>query len=460
MKLKSPVLRKSGFSPKVFLLTLSMSFFVFSATAFAGIQTQQSEQDSTNNAAIEQPSPNDTATTQLAGQPSGADSASADTTRVAEKGAQADTTSQAAKEDTASTDAGSAESEPAGVEKFSHYRNDIKRGERFFRGLLPHNNQQESCASCHNIMPSDTLNWNPSAMDIANKYLEKDFAEFKAVVMEPSGGKMAEVHRDYDFEDTDLKTVKAYLDDLSMRGPAPVKPTITRLLFFILLGLIITWALLEMIFFRKIKYKAIPLLIFLGVFGYQVKMIYEEGVRLGRSPGYEPTQPIKFSHKVHAGQNQIDCMYCHFTVEQSKSAGIPPTDLCLNCHSLVREGTRSGKFEIAKVIEASENEVPIEWVRIHDLPDHVFFSHAQHVNAGKLDCIECHGDVAEMDVIRQVEDLSMGWCIDCHRTKEVQFVENSFYESYETLHEQIKKGEIDKVTVDMIGGTDCMKCHY
>ncbi len=458
MKLKSPVLRKSGFSPKVFLLTLSMSIFVFSATAFAGTQMQQSEQDSANSAAVEQSSPADTATTQPAGQPS--DTASTDTTNAVEQEAQADTTSQAVMGDTISTDTASAKSEAAQVEKFSHYRNDIKRGERFFRGLLPHNNKQVSCASCHNIMPSDTLNWNPSAMAIANKYIEKDFDEFKAVVMEPGDGLMAEVHKGYDFEEADLKTVKAYLDDLSMRGPAPVKPTITRLLFFILLGLIITWALLELIFFRKIKYKAIPVIIFLGVFGYQVKMIYEEGVRLGRSPDYEPAQPIKFSHKVHAGQNQIDCMYCHFTVEQSQSAGIPPTDLCLNCHSLVREGTRSGKFEIAKVIEASENEVPIEWVRVHDLPDHVFFSHAQHVNAGKLDCIECHGDVAEMDVIRQVEDLSMGWCIDCHRTKEVQFVDNNFYESYETLHEQIKKGEIDKVTVDMIGGTDCMKCHY
>ncbi|MDO9615788.1 MAG: cytochrome c3 family protein, partial [Bacteroidota bacterium] len=84
----------------------------------------------------------------------------------------------------------------------------------------------------------------------------------------------------------------------------------------------------------------------------------------------------------------------------------------------------------------------------------------QHVNAGKLDCIECHGDVIEMDVIRQVQDLSMGWCIDCHRTKEVQFANNNFYESYEKLHEQIKSGQINKVTVDMIGGTDCMKCHY
>ena len=453
MKLKSPVLWKSGFFPMGFLLVLSISIFVFSAAAFAETQMQQSEQDSADSSLVEQSSTSDTVVAR-------SDSASAAQNVDPEAGAQADTTGQAAKEDTVSTDTASAKSEPHGEDRFSHYRNDIKRGERFFRGLLPHNNQQESCVSCHNLTPTDTLNWNPSAMDIANKYLEKGFAEFKAVVMEPSGGKMAEVHKDYSFEDADLKTVKAYLDDLSMRGPAPVKPTIDRLLLFLFLGLVLTWALLEIIFFRKIKYKAIPLIVFLAAFSYQAKMIYEEGVSLGRSQGYEPEQPIKFSHKVHAGQNQIDCKYCHFTVEQSKSAGIPPTDLCLNCHSLVREGTRSGKFEIAKVIEATEKGIPVEWVRIHDLPDHVFFSHAQHVNAGKLDCVECHGEVAEMDVVKQVEDLSMGWCLDCHRTKEVQFVDNNFYESYGALHEQIKKGEIDKVTVDMIGGTDCMKCHY
>jgi hypothetical protein len=314
--------------------------------------------------------------------------------------------------------------------------------------------------SCHHLVPPDPLNWNPSAMAIATKYFDQDLASFEAVIINPGGSKMAEAHAGYQFDHADLGSMKAYLDDLSMRGPPPLKPNINQLLLFILLGLIVTWALLELIIFRKINHKFIPLIIFLGAFGFQMNTLYEEGVRLGRSPGYEPAQPIKFSHKVHAGQNQIDCMYCHFTAENSISAGIPPADLCLNCHSLVREGTRSGKFEIAKVIDANEKQVPIEWIRIHDLPDHVFFSHAQHVNAGKLDCMECHGDVARMDVVRQEEDFSMGWCLDCHRTREVQFTDNNFYGSYEKLHERIRNGEIDKVTVEMIGGTDCMKCHY
>lgn len=342
----------------------------------------------------------------------------------------------------------------------AHNKDIAKRGERFFKGMLPHNSKQPACVSCHNLTRSDTLNWNPSALEIANKYFDKGFDEFFAVVMQPDGDKIAEVHKGYQFEEADLRTVKAYLDNISTRGHIPESPNINRLMLFILLSLIVIWSLLELVVLRKIKYKAIPLVILIGVFGYQVFIVYEESVNLGRSIDYEPDQPIKFSHKIHAGQNKIDCKYCHFTAENSQSAGIPPADLCLNCHSLVREGTRSGRFEIAKVIEANEKKVPIEWIRIHDLPDHVFFSHAQHVNAGKLDCKECHGDVAQMDVVRQVEDLSMGWCLDCHRTTEVQFANNAFYESYEKLHEQIKSGKVNKVTVDMIGGTDCMKCHY
>ncbi len=341
-----------------------------------------------------------------------------------------------------------------------HSHADIQRGERFFKGFLPINRNFESCVSCHNIYKSDTLNWNPSAMDIAVKFAGKDFSEFQIAVMEPDGIKMEASHKDFKIEEVDLKKVKLYLDDLALTGPPPTGPTITQIMLFILLGLLITFALLDLIFFHKIRYRFVSVLVLVIALGFQVKMVATAAIDLGRSQNYEPDQPIKFSHKIHAGQNKIDCKYCHFTVEQSKSAGIPPMDLCLNCHSLVREGTRSGKFEIAKVIEANEKQMPVEWIRVHNLPDHVFFSHAQHVNAGKMDCIECHGNVIEMDVIRQVQDLSMGWCIDCHRTKEVQFANNNFYESYEKLHEQIKSGQIDKVTVDMIGGTDCMKCHY
>ncbi len=341
-----------------------------------------------------------------------------------------------------------------------HSKDDIKRGERFFKGLLPFNRTGESCVSCHNLNHSDTLNWNPSAIDIAQKYISKDFTSFQAAVMQPSGIKMSASHVDFNLSEEDLKTVKVYLDHLATTGVHPEKPSFYNLILFLFLGLLITWALIELIFIRKVKWKIVPLIIFLGAFGWQAKMIATDAIKLGRQQNYAPDQPVKFSHKVHVGDNGIDCKYCHTTVEQGKSAGIPATNLCMNCHVIIREGTNSGKFEIAKVVNASESGKPIEWIRIHNLPEHVFFSHAVHVGSGKIDCASCHGPVETMDVMKQHADLSMGWCINCHRETKVQFAENPYYETYIKLHEELKSGKVDSITAEKIGANDCMKCHY
>ena len=341
-----------------------------------------------------------------------------------------------------------------------HSNEDIKRGERFFKGLLPFKRDYSSCVSCHNLTPTDTLNWNPSAMDIALKYADKDFASFQAVITNPSGIKMEASHVNFNIPEEDLKTVKVYLDNLAHSGvPAP-KPTYYNLILFLFLGLLLTWAIVELIFLHKIKWKIIPVIIFVGAFGWQVKMIVTDAIKLGRQESYAPDQPIKFSHKVHVGENGIDCKYCHTTVEQGKSAGIPAANLCMNCHIIIREGTNSGKFEIAKVVEANETGTPIEWTRIHNLPDHVFFSHEVHVGSGKLDCAQCHGPVEEMDIMKQYSDLSMGWCVNCHRDTKVDFANNGYYEHFVKMHEDLKSGAIDSVTAEDIGANDCMRCHY
>ncbi len=341
---------------------------------------------------------------------------------------------------------------------FSH--EELKRGERFFKGLLPFERKAESCVSCHNILPVDTLNWNPSAMDIALKYAATDFAAFEQVVMQPTGKKMSEVHQLFDISNNDLKLVKGYLDEMAHEGPQPEKTNIVWLIGLISLILVVLWASTELLLIRKVKPRIITVTVLLGAFIWLTNMLYHEAVDLGRQEAYAPLQPIKFSHEVHAGLNQTDCFYCHSTAEYSKSAGIPSVNVCMNCHLIVREGTNSGKFEIDKIYHAFENNIPIEWVRVHNLPDHVFFSHAQHVGAGKLDCAECHGPVEEMDVLTQHADLSMGWCLDCHKTRKVQFIENDYYATYKEFHDQITSGMIDSVTVEQIGGTDCMKCHY
>jgi hypothetical protein len=132
----------------------------------------------------------------------------------------------------------------------------------------------------------------------------------------------------------------------------------------------------------------------------------------------------------------------------------------MNCHTLIREGTHSGKFEIAKVVEAYESGKPIEWIRIHNLPDHVFFNHANHAGAQKLDCTKCHGDVKNMDIMKQHSDLSMGWCVNCHRETKVDFLGNEYYSKFVKLHEDLKSGKIDSITAQDTGANQCSRCHY
>ena len=229
---------------------------------------------------------------------------------------------------------------------------------------------------------------------------------------------------------------------------------------FIILAILIFVSIFDLLVTKIVKARWIHTIIILTAVVILSEMLFVEAAGLGRQQYYQPDQPVWFSHKVHAGQNQIDCEYCHFTASKSMHAGIPPVNVCMNCHSQVKEGKQTGKEEIDKIYAAIADNKPIEWVKVHNLPDHVYFNHAQHYNVGKVACEECHGEVEKMDQIIQVEELSMGWCIDCHREKAVQFTNNKFYEQYSELHKKMENGEIDKVTVQMMGGDDCQKCHY
>ncbi len=337
---------------------------------------------------------------------------------------------------------------------------DLKRGERLFYGLVPISLEAPACADCHYTNYIDTINWNPSAFDIAGTYTGKNIEDLMKVINKPVGKRMQEVHAGIEIDTEQAVLLQAYLEKLHHQGEPGRKPVIDKLLLFILVNILGFAAIIDLLFTHKIPYRAIHLVLILGATVYIMEQMISEGIRSGRQQNYAPTQPIKFSHKIHAGDNKIDCQYCHTTAEVSKSASIPPANLCLNCHVLIVEGTKSGKFEINKIAEAQQNMDPIEWVRVHNLPDHVFFSHAQHVGAGKLDCAECHGPVEEMDVIREYSDLSMGWCLDCHRTRKVDFENNDYYALFEAYHEEVKSGMRDSVLVEDIGGTNCMKCHY
>ncbi len=260
------------------------------------------------------------------------------------------------------------------------------------------------------------------------------------------------------------------------------------------------------------------------IFGYKT---VDNATRLGRQQDYKPDQPIKFSHKLHAGTNKIDCQYCHDTARRSKHASIPGTNTCMNCHAAVKKGSITGTSEITKIyasigfdplqnkyipdyeywsekqiedlykkwigqeymtsnsltsldengrltvenqwegiVKALKNDSngkiqgPIEWVRIHNLPDHAYFNHSQHVAVGQVECQKCHGPVEEMEVVYQYSTLGMGWCINCHRETEVKFKDNAYYDQYERYHNELKAGTREKVTVEDIGGLECQKCHY
>lgn len=203
------------------------------------------------------------------------------------------------------------------------------------------------------------------------------------------------------------------------------------------------------------------------------KVGWDAAVNVGVYTGYEPEQPIKFSHKLHAGENGIDCQYCHSSASYSKSAGIPSPNLCMNCHTYIQEGPEYGKEEIGKIYAALDfdpvtktygpNQKPIKWVKVHNLPDHVYFNHSQHVTVGKIDCQKCHGPVETYTVGKQHESLTMGWCINCHRETKVQMKDNGYYdEIHKRLPEDLKKQYLEDgtITVSELGGIECAKCHY
>jgi hypothetical protein len=247
-------------------------------------------------------------------------------------------------------------------------------------------------------------------------------------------------------------------------------------------------------FYKNKTYLMAGILVLAAVGGY---FAINGAVGLGRMQNYQPEQPIYYSHTVHAGTNQISCLYCHGTAQDSKHAGIPSVNVCMNCHKSIKEYTGTdvlqredgtavnGTAEIQKLYEYAgwdaatktykpdtdgdgipDGAKPIPWVKIHNLPDHVYFNHSQHIKVGKQQCQTCHGNIQEMGEVYQFSNLSMGWCVNCHRESKVDFFNkadstgNKFYSIYEKFHNDIKNKKLDSVTVEKIGGTECQKCHY
>jgi len=210
------------------------------------------------------------------------------------------------------------------------------------------------------------------------------------------------------------------------------------------------------------------ILIFLFLYG-SVQAWYGM-MSIGVSTGYTPDQPIAFSHTLHAGTNGIACVYCHSGAEKGKTAGVPSANVCMNCHKFIKKGPTTGTAEIAKIYKALDydpdkgtygpNQKPIQWTRVHNLPDLAYFNHSQHYVVGKIECQTCHGPVQDsMTVAMQYSPLTMGWCIDCHRKTDVKMAGNDYYKEF---HKELlgKYGKDSLLTVEHIGGTECARCHY
>ena len=206
--------------------------------------------------------------------------------------------------------------------------------------------------------------------------------------------------------------------------------------------------------------------------------VYGYLMQVGVDQDYEPIQPIHYSHRIHAGDNEINCKYCHSAARVSKNAGIPSLNVCMNCHkniSEVAETTATPEYskafydeQIQKLYTAvgwdkttqsyTGKTQPVKWVRIHNLPDFVYFNHSQHVTVAGVECQTCHGPVQEYEIQKQFAPLTMGWCIDCHRKTDVKMEGNEYYTK---IHEQLsKKYGVDKLTAAQMGGLECGKCHY
>ena len=380
---------------------------------------------------------------------------------------------------------------------------------------------QQNCASCHAVNKKLT---GPALAGVEERWSEKKnlYAWIKnsAAYLKTGDPYATKLYEEYNkvamnnfpgLADADIDAILAYIKTVPAPGAAPVGATsaapveesdstlvfgiLTLILAFVAIILLqvnsnlrkladdksgIT-AIVPVPFYRKKANIAFVAIVFFITGGYMTTV---GAINLGRSKDYQPEQPIYYSHKVHAGVNQINCQYCHTGVYQGKQATLPSVNVCMNCHTAINEYNGAplvkengevvdGTAEIKKLYEYAgytpgetwdaSKAKPIEWVRIHNLPDHVYFNHAQHVNAGQVSCQQCHGDIQNMGEVKQFADLSMGWCVNCHRETKVQFKDNGFYSIYEKFHADLKSGKIDStkgITVEKVGGTECQKCHY
>ncbi len=404
---------------------------------------------------------------------------------------------------------------------FDSYSQDIEKGKSLFRA---------NCAACHS--PAEKTVVGPGLFGISEKrdreWLGKWIKNSKALIDagDPDAkaiyaefGKQAMPPQPVNDEDIDniLAYVAAYKPPVKKKedggGPGEVVEEDNSMMIFLFVGVIVLLLILIItlnktgVFVKEIIAKdageayggprtlgenlkklmadnkgIVAAIVIVLFFGGLLNLV-DGAFQIGVHQGYKPEQPIKFSHKIHAGDDKIDCNYCHSSARHSKTSGIPSLNVCMNCHTYI-DGSDGETFmyngeqysmteEIQKIYDHldydpktqkyGDNPKPVKWVKIHNLPDHVYYSHQQHVVAGKQKCQTCHGPVEEMDIVEQYSPLTMKWCIECHQETAVTTEGNGYYDE---MHNRMTPEFKEKVlsdgvlTVDEIGGWECAKCHY
>jgi hypothetical protein len=332
-----------------------------------------------------------------------------------------------------------------------------RAGEKSFQSIV--NPDGFTCVECHYFDEPDSINWNPSAMDLADRVSIYKLEGIGSYFSDLKGDVLKKAHSGISLSAEEQSELIAYLSHLQASPYLASTPIRWRMYLF--LGMFLFLILLRV---EKKRMGKLPKIVrrilgiaALGVIGV---IFVQDALGFNLSKKYAPVQPIKFSHLIHATDNKIECNYCHPGVLKGKNAGIPPVSLCMNCHKHQQEGTRSGKFEIRKVLQAAEDSTAIRWVRIHNLPDFTYFNHMQHVTIGGVECITCHGVVEEMHIVEQVKDLSMGWCIKCHDETKVDFSNDYYKTYYPALNDSLLTGRMDSIMVSDINGRECSICHY
>ena len=378
---------------------------------------------------------------------------------------------------------------------------DIQKGEELFKA---------NCTSCHKLGDEKKARLIGPGLnvEIFEEYTEQwliDWIRNSSALIESGDEQAIAIFEEYNqsvmtafptFSDDDIRDVLAYIENPPVEEVAIVEVesmevveeksvnNTTLLLIILILFSALGFLLFiksslkkasnidETVFqgFKKLVTSNLALVIIIAhLFVLALLVVgWQSLSKIGITQNYQPAQPIEFSHKVHAGQQGIDCNYCHSSARKGKHSNIPSANVCMNCHANIVEGPKHGTKEIAKIYKAVGYDVdsrsyiegyeqqPIKWVRIHNLPNHAYFNHSQHVVAGNIECQECHGAIEEMDVVYQQEKLTMGWCINCHRDSKID-LDNPYYHEYDEWVEKHKKADL---SVEDIGGLECGKCHY